>query len=77
MRFARWTFLIAATYGVLILVPGFFLEDTLGKVALPPLKHPEFCYEFYGAALACQSAPVSGRVDAGRASSPALYCRAV
>ena len=54
MRFARALFLIAASYGVLVLVPGYFLEAALGRAAPPPLNHPEFYYGFYGAALAWQ-----------------------
>jgi hypothetical protein len=52
MRFARWTFLIAGVYGVLVLIPGFFLE---GAVAPPPINHPEFYYGFYAAALVWQA----------------------
>jgi hypothetical protein len=54
MRFARWTFLIAGLYGVLILVPGFFLEAQLGTREPPPVTHPEFYYGFYGSALVWQ-----------------------
>jgi hypothetical protein len=53
MRFARWVYAISGIYGVLILVPGFFL---LSQVAPPPLNHPEFYYGFYGTALAWQIA---------------------
>ena len=53
MRFARWTYLIAGAYGVLLLVPGYFLES---KIDAPPLNHPEFYYAFYGCALAWQFA---------------------
>src|SRR3954453_21390875 len=56
MRFARWTFLIAGLYGVLILVPGFFLEAQLGTTEPPPVTHPEFYYGFYGSALVWQLA---------------------
>ena len=53
MRFARWVYAISGIYGVLILVPGFFLS---AQVAPPPLNHPEFYYGFYGTALAWQIA---------------------
>jgi hypothetical protein len=54
MRFARWTFLIAGLYGILILMPGFFLEAQLGEREPPPITHPEFYYGFYGSALVWQ-----------------------
>ena len=41
MKLARWIYLVAGIYGVLILVPGFFLErqaDPSGNL----LAHPEF-----------------------------------
>lgn len=54
MKFARWTFLLAAIYGVLVLIPGFFTEQLLGEISPPPINHPEFYYGFYGAALVWQ-----------------------
>ena len=51
MRFARWVYAIAGIYGILILVPGFFL---ISQVAPPSINHPEFYYGFYGTALAWQ-----------------------
>jgi hypothetical protein len=54
MRFARWTFLIAGLYGILVLVPGFFLAAQLGEREPPPITHPEFYYGFYGSALVWQ-----------------------
>jgi hypothetical protein len=54
MQLARWVFLLASIFGVLVLVPGFFLEDLAGELAPPPLNHVEFYYGFYGAALAWQ-----------------------
>lgn len=54
MQFARWVFLIAGIYGVLILVPGFFLEHQASAMTPPTITHPEFYYGFYGSALAWQ-----------------------
>lgn len=51
MKIARWIYLIAGVYGILILIPGFFLES---MVAPPPITHPEFYYGFYGSALVWQ-----------------------
>jgi len=53
MRLARWIYLVAATYGLLILAAGLFAERTLdGSDA--PLVHPEFYYGFYGSAIVWQ-----------------------
>ena len=55
MKFARWVFLIAGVYGVLVLVPGLFLERQFGLTDPPPLTHPEFYYGFYLTALVFQA----------------------
>ncbi len=47
MKFARWTFLVTGIYGLLVLLPQYFLEP-------PGLTHPEFFYGFVGVALAWQ-----------------------
>ena len=52
MKFSRRTYLIAAVYGVIVTLPGFFLE---GKVNPPP-NHPEQYYGFLGVVLAWQLA---------------------
>lgn len=54
MKFARWTFLIAGIYGVLILAPQFFLEGAANAMAPPTINHPEFYYGFFGSALVWQ-----------------------
>jgi hypothetical protein len=54
MRFAKWVFLVAGVYGVLLVTPIYFLEDRLGQDYPPPITHPEFFYGFLGAALAWQ-----------------------
>lgn len=56
MKFARITYLIAAIYGVLVLLPGFFLEGQFSRTSPPELTHPEFYYGFYGSALVWQFA---------------------
>ncbi|MDP8979603.1 MAG: hypothetical protein M3O35_03315 [Acidobacteriota bacterium] len=52
MRFARLVFLIAGIYGLLPLVPVYFLESQI----VPPITHPEFFYGFAGIAIAWQIA---------------------
>ncbi len=44
MRFATWTFRIAAGYGFLVTVPMFFLESKV----IPTPNHPEQYYGFLG-----------------------------
>jgi hypothetical protein len=54
MRFARRVFLAAGIYGLLLVVPNFFLERLLGEQFPPEINHPEFFYGFLGAVLAWQ-----------------------
>ncbi|QEL14899.1 hypothetical protein [Limnoglobus roseus] len=56
MQFARWVFWLGGLYGLLILVPQFFLEDQVGRDFPPPVTHPEFYYGFVGIAVAWQVA---------------------
>src|SRR5918998_3799830 len=56
MTFARRLFLIAGIYGLLVLVPQFFLEDRLGRDYPPAITHPEHFYGFLGVAVAWQVA---------------------
>jgi hypothetical protein len=55
-RFSRWSFLIAAGYGFLALLPQYFMEAELGRRFPPPFNHPEQFYGFLGVALAWQVA---------------------
>ena len=54
MRFARWTFLIAGIYGLLALVPMYFIEAQIGIDTPPAITHPEYFYGFIGVAVAFQ-----------------------
>ena len=56
MRFARWTYLLAGVYGLVVLVPQYFLEAKTGRDFPPPITHPEFYYGFIGVAIAWQIA---------------------
>ncbi len=53
MRFARLSFVIAAVYGLLALIPGLLIENTGGHAFL---AQPEYYYGFYGSALVWQFA---------------------
>jgi hypothetical protein len=54
MRFAKIVFLVAGIYGVLILMPMYFLEDKIGRDTPPAITHPEYFYGFWGVGLAWQ-----------------------
>ena len=56
MRFAKLTFLIAGIYGLLALVPLYFMEQQTGRDYPPPITHPEYYYGFAGVAVAWQLA---------------------
>lgn len=46
MTFARRVFFIAAVYGVIVLVPQYFMEARSGRDFPPPITHPEHFYGF-------------------------------
>jgi hypothetical protein len=54
MPLAKWIFLIAGAYGVVLVAPTYFLEGRLGEDYPPPITHPEFYYGFVGICLAWQ-----------------------
>ena len=56
MKFARLTFLIAGIYGLLALVPLYFMEQQTGRDYPPPITHPEYYYGFIGVGVAWQLA---------------------
>jgi hypothetical protein len=54
MKFAKNVFLIAAIYGLIALVPMYFLEPTIATQSPPAITHPEFFYGFVGVGVAWQ-----------------------
>jgi hypothetical protein len=56
MKFARYTFLIAGIYGIIALLPQYFLEQQNNINFPPAITHPEYFYGFIGVALAWQFA---------------------
>src|SRR5690348_12856696 len=56
MKFARLTFLLSGIYGLLALLPLYFMEQQTGRDYPPPITHPEYYYGFVGVAVAWQLA---------------------
>ena len=56
MRFAQRVFRIAAIYGLIVLLPQYFLEGKAGRDFPPAITHPEYYYGFIGVAVAWQFA---------------------
>lgn len=56
MTFAKRVFFGAGVYGLIVLVPMYFLEGRQGQDSPPPVTHPEHYYGFVGVAVAWQSA---------------------
>ena len=54
MKFARYTFLISGIYGLLVVLPQFFLESRIGQEQPPAITHPEFFYGFVCVTVAFQ-----------------------
>lgn len=54
MNFAKRLFSIAGIYGLIVLLPQYFLEAKTGRDFPPPITHPEYYYGFLGVALAWQ-----------------------
>jgi len=54
MKFAKLVFAVAGIYGLIVLLPQYFLEEKVGRDLPPPITHPEFYYGFIGVAVAWQ-----------------------
>ena len=54
MKFAKRVFLIAGIYGLIVLLPLYFLEARIGRDNPPPITHPEYYYGFIGVTLVWQ-----------------------
>jgi len=53
MRFARWVFLIAGIYGLIVVTPQYFMEGMIARMT-GPITHPEYFYGFVGVVVAFQ-----------------------
>ncbi|MBA3913768.1 MAG: hypothetical protein H0X25_07910 [Acidobacteriales bacterium] len=56
MKFAKFVFVIAGVWGVLVLTPLYFIFDRIGVQDPPPITHPGFYYGFAAVGLAWQVA---------------------
>jgi len=56
MKFARIVFAVAGIWGVLILIPLYWMAGTIGRQYPPPITHADFYYGFVAVALAWQIA---------------------
>lgn len=56
VKFAQRVFFWSGIYGIVALLPMYFLEERLGREFPPPTNHPEQYYAFVGVALAWQLA---------------------
>jgi hypothetical protein len=54
VRLARYIFLVAGIFGLIVIAPQYFLEHRVGTDYPPPITHPEFYYGFIGVGLAFQ-----------------------
>jgi hypothetical protein len=55
-RFARRVYTVAGVYGLIVMLPQYFLEDRIARDTPPPITHPEHFYGFVGVTIAWQLA---------------------
>ena len=53
-RFARRVFTVAGIYGLIVMVPQYFLAAKIGRDTPPAITHQEYFYGFIGLAVAWQ-----------------------
>jgi hypothetical protein len=56
MTFARFTFIGAGIWGIVVLTPIYWLVDVTGRSYSPPTNYPQFFYGFLSVAMAWQFA---------------------
>ena len=54
MKFAKRVFLISGIYGLMVVLPLYFLEEKTGRDYPPAITHPEYYYGFVGVTAAWQ-----------------------
>ena len=55
-RFARRVYTVAGIYGLIVMLPQYFLADRIGRDTPPPITHIEYFYGFIGVVIAWQLA---------------------
>ncbi len=53
-RFARIVYAIAGIYGLLVMIPQYWLEERIALDSPPAITHPEYFYGFIGVVVAWQ-----------------------
>jgi hypothetical protein len=53
-RFARIVFAVSGIYGLIVMIPQYWLEDRVGMDSPPAITHPEYFYGFIGVVIAWQ-----------------------
>jgi hypothetical protein len=56
MKFARIVFLVAGVWGLMVVLPLYFLFDFVGRSYPPAVTHPDLYYGFVGVTLVWQIA---------------------
>ena len=74
MNFAQWVFRIAGIYGILMMVPHYFMEQQIGFDFPPAITHPEYFYGFVGVTLAWQVLFLVLSTDPARYRTMMLPC---
>lgn len=54
MKFTKRVFAVAGVYGLLMLLPQYFMEGKISADNPPAITHPEYFYGFIGVGLAWQ-----------------------
>jgi len=55
-RFARRVYNVAGIYGLIVMLPQYFMEERIGRDTPPPITHLEHFYGFIGVVVAWQVA---------------------
>jgi hypothetical protein len=55
-RFAKFVFVGAGVWGIVVLTPLYWLVDVTGRQYSPPVDYPQFFYGFFSVAMAWQIA---------------------
>jgi hypothetical protein len=53
-RFARRVYRVAGVYGLVVMLPQYFLFDRIGRDNPPAITHPEYFYGFVGVVIVFQ-----------------------